>query len=86
MSIKYIDNRKAIDSDTVRILADNGLEANAKRTLCAARGWDDGETYWYIETNGDPEWLDADREPFMGCTDEEAIAYFLKTDREQKAE
>ena len=55
---KYI----AVDRATERELANNGEQGDACVRLVAARD-DDGNTYYYLQTNGDPVVLQ------MGCVD-----------------
>lgn len=61
MSIKYITNRIAIDTDMTREIYDNGESGDQKVTLC--QGFtEEGECHYYLETNGDPVLVTEDNE------------------------
>ena len=54
MAAKYwISKEIVVDRSTERELANNGEQGDARVRLVAARD-DDGNTYYYLQTNGDP--------------------------------
>ena len=49
----YITNEVAVDRSTERELLNNGMDADRRVSFCAAED-DRHDTYYYLQTNGDP--------------------------------